>query len=114
VTVVDRLKDVINRGGYKVFSAEVEAVLARHPAVVESAVVGRECSVLGERVHAFVAVHSLTGTDANSLREHCVALLSDYKVPETFEISVHPLPRNPNGKILKRQLRESVPPYEPV
>ncbi len=54
VRVLDRQKDMINRGGLKIFSAEVESVLASHPAVVESAVVAQPCPVLGERVHAVV------------------------------------------------------------
>ena len=56
VYVFDRKKDMINRGGFKIFSAEVESVLASHPGVVESAIVARPCPVLGERVHAFVTV----------------------------------------------------------
>jgi long-chain acyl-CoA synthetase len=56
VCVSDRKKDMINRGGFKIFSAEVESVLASHPGVVESAIVARPCPVLGERVHAFVTV----------------------------------------------------------
>lgn len=103
VRILDRIKDVINRGGYKVFSSEVEAVLASHPQVIESAVVGRPCPVLGERVHAFVVVREDVSVDA--LTTFCAAQLSDYKVPETFTLSTEPLPRNANGKLLKRQMR---------
>jgi long-chain acyl-CoA synthetase len=103
VRVLDRKKDMINRGGYKVFTAEVESVLAEHPAVVESAVVGYPCPVLGERVHAFVAVRN--ETDPDLLRDFCAARLADYKVPEKFTLGSEPLPRNANGKVLKRQLR---------
>jgi len=104
IRVLDRIKDVINRGGYKVYSSEVEAVLASHPQVIESAVVGRPCPVLGERVHAFVVVRS--GVSADALKAFCAARLSDYKVPETYTLSTEPLARNANGKLLKRQLRE--------
>ncbi|MEY9121712.1 class I adenylate-forming enzyme family protein [Bradyrhizobium yuanmingense] len=104
VRVFDRQKDMINRGGLKIYSAEVESVLAGHPAVVESAIIARPCPVLGERVHAVVVTRQpVTDTD---LRAWCAERLSDYKVPETMAITADPLPRNANGKVLKRQLRE--------
>ena len=106
VRVFDRLKDMINRGGHKVFSVEVENVLSHHPAVLESAIVGKPCPVLGERVHAFVSVRSGTGVD--ELKRFCAERLADYKVPETFTLMEEPLPRNANGKLLKRALRENV------
>ena len=106
VRILDRIKDVINRGGYKVFSSEVEAVLASHPDVIESAVVGRPCPVLGERVHAVVVLRE--GSNAEALKLYCTQQMSDYKVPETFTISAEPLPRNANGKLLKRQMRDAV------
>lgn len=103
VRVFDRQKDMINRGGYKIYSAEVENVLSRHAGVVESAVVGRPDPVLGERVHVFV-VRRHDGVDADALRAYCAANLSDYKVPETVAF-IDVLPRNAAGKILKPQLR---------
>jgi long-chain acyl-CoA synthetase len=103
VRVLDRKKDMINRGGYKVFTAEVESVLAEHPAVVESAVVGYPCPVLGERVQAFVTLRA--PATADSLNEFCALRLADYKVPEKFILGSEPLPRNANGKVLKKQLR---------
>jgi long-chain acyl-CoA synthetase len=106
VRVFDRLKDMINRGGYKVFSVEVENVLSHHPAVLESAIVGKPCPVLGERVHAFVSLRSSTGAD--ELKRFCAERLADYKVPETFTLMAEPLPRNANGKLLKRTLRDRV------
>ncbi len=105
VRVFDRVKDMLNRGGYKVFSVEVENVLAACPGVVESAIVGKPCPVLGERVHAFVNKAG-AALDAEALRAHCAARLADYKVPESFTIVDEPLPRNANGKLLKRLLRE--------
>ncbi|MCD9104980.1 class I adenylate-forming enzyme family protein [Bradyrhizobium japonicum] len=104
VRVFDRQKDMINRGGLKIYSAEVESVLAGHPAVVESAIIAKACPVLGERVHAVVVTRApVTG---EALRAWCAERLSDYKVPETMAITSEPLPRNANGKVLKRQLRE--------
>ncbi len=58
VRVFDRQKDMINRGGLKIYSAEVESVLAGHPAVVESAIIAKPCPVLGERVHAVVVTRN--------------------------------------------------------
>jgi acyl-CoA synthetase (AMP-forming)/AMP-acid ligase II len=104
VRVFDRKKDMINRGGLKVYTAEVETVLAACPGVVESAVVPKPCPVLGERVHAFVVAH-VQGVSAEGLREFCAARLSDYKVPETFTLRREPLPRNANGKVMKRVLK---------
>ncbi|WP_369724326.1 class I adenylate-forming enzyme family protein [Bradyrhizobium sp. LLZ17] len=106
VRVFDRQKDMINRGGLKIYSAEVESVLAGHPAVVESAIIAKPCPVLGERVHAVVVARTQIGSD--DLRAWCAERLSDYKVPETMTVTAEPLPRNANGKVLKRQLRELV------
>ena len=106
VRVFDRLKDMINRGGFKVFSVEVESVLSHHPAVLESAIVGRPCPVLGERVHAFVSLRQ--PIQAEELQRFCADQLADYKVPETFTLMDEPLPRNANGKLLKRALRDKV------
>ena len=105
VKVVDRKKDMINRGGYKIYTIEVENVLYAHPAVLECAVVAKPCPVLGERVHAFVTLREPLATPAE-LRAFCATRLSDYKVPESFTLSEAPLPRNANGKLVKRSLRE--------
>lgn len=104
--IIDRIKDVINRGGYKIFASEVENILLDHPAVVEVAVVAKPCPVLGERVHAFIVLrHAIKDED---LTHYCANLLSDYKVPEAFHRLENTLPRNANGKVLKRDLRESL------
>ncbi|WP_290815642.1 class I adenylate-forming enzyme family protein [Ferrovibrio sp.] len=107
--ISDRIKDVINRGGYKIYSVEVEGVLNRHPDVLESAVVSKPCPVLGERVHAFVTAKT-QGLTAEKLFEYCVTRLADYKQPETYMILDTPLPRNSGGKVLKRDLRNSLNP----
>lgn len=101
--ILDRKKDMINRGGYKIFSAEVEEALSRHPGVLECAVVGRPDPVLGERVHAFLVLRRAVAED--DLRTWCAARLADYKVPERFTILDGALPRNATGKALKRELR---------
>ena len=107
VRIFDRIKDMLNRGGYKIFSIEVENVLSEHPGVLESAIVGKPCPVLGERVHAFVSRID-PNLDEKQLREFCAARLADYKVPESFTLRDEPLPRNANGKLLKRTLREQI------
>ena len=107
VKVVDRKKDMINRGGYKIYTIEVENVLYAHPAVLECAVVAKPCPVLGERVHAFVALRA-PGTAAEELKAWCATRLSDYKVPESYTLSATPLPRNANGKLVKRDLRDQI------
>jgi long-chain acyl-CoA synthetase len=105
VRIFDRKKDMLNRGGFKVYSVEVENALMALPRVVEAAVIGRPCPVLGERVHAFLYAPDATHDDA-AVRRHCAALLADYKVPETITWADAPLPRNANGKVMKRVLRE--------
>ncbi|MGP1254565.1 MAG: class I adenylate-forming enzyme family protein [Kiloniellales bacterium] len=105
--VFDRKKDMINRGGYKVFSAEVENVLAAHASVAEAAVLPFADPVLGEKILA--VVHPRDGIeDQDGLRSLCAAQLSDYKIPDRFIFLDHPLPRNANGKLMKATLRETL------
>ena len=108
VRVFDRQKDMINRGGYKIYSIEVENVLMGHPDVAEAAVIARPCPVLGERAHAIVCTvrDGVTGED---LARHCARSLADYKVPDTFSFRRELLPRNANGKLMKRTLRDDLP-----
>jgi len=103
--VFDRLKDMINRAGYKVYSAEVENRLCQHPEVLEAAVVARPDPVLGEKVQAFVTPGA-PDLGAEDLRAFCAAALADYKVPDVITLCAGPLPRNANGKLLKGVLRE--------
>lgn len=104
VYVVDRKKDMINRAGFKIYCTEVENVMSHHPAIVESAVMGKPDPVLGERVHAFA--YSPDGGNEADIRKYCAERLSDYKVPDTITFLKEPLPRNANGKILKTELRK--------
>ncbi len=106
VRVFDRKKDMLNRGGYKIYSVEVENVLMAWPGMVEAAVVGKPCPVLGERVHAVLHAPGADQDDA-AVRRHCAERLADYKVPESFVWSAAPLPRNANGKLMKRLLRDT-------
>jgi O-succinylbenzoic acid--CoA ligase len=110
VRIFDRIKDMINRGGFKIYSVEVENALMALPGVVEAAVVGHPCPVLGERVHAYLYAPNAPATtiDTEAVRSHCAARLADYKVPEQVHFTDKPLPRNANGKIMKRSLRQPV------
>lgn len=108
VHVFDRKKDMINRAGFKVYCIEVESVLSQHPAVIESAVIGKPDPVLGERVHAFIYMDNRQA-DAAELRAYCADRLSDYKIPDAITFLDAPLPRNANGKILKTALRDLLP-----
>ena len=80
---------------------------SRPPLNHRTAVVGKPCPVLGERVHAFVTLKHPASAD--ELKCYCAERLANYKVPETFTLLDRPLPRNANGKLLKRELREAVP-----
>jgi long-chain acyl-CoA synthetase len=102
--IQDRKKDMIIRGGEKVFPTEVEAVLTGHPAVVEAAVVGVPDPVYGEAVRAFIVLApgaSLSGPD---LEEWLRKRLARYKVPTAYAFLAD-LPRSANGKVLRRELR---------
>lgn len=101
LTLVDRKRYVINRGGYKIYPSEVEATLLENKDILDCAVVGFNCSVLGERVAAFVS-----GSDeisADVVIKFCKEKLAEYKVPEEI-ITLESIPRNANGKILKSEL----------
>lgn len=99
----DRKKDLINRGGYKVYSAEVESVLMQHAEVAEAAVVAVPDPVLGEKSHAVVYLKG-GSMDTSNLKSFCAERLSDYKVPDFVTFVGDPLPRNAAGKVLKRKL----------
>ena len=101
--VVDRLKDVVVRGGENVYSAEVEGAISDHPDVIDVAVVGLPDATWGEVVAAVVNRRSAAVT-AESLTEFCRERLAHFKVPSTFVFDVD-IPRNPTGKILKGELR---------
>ena len=105
VRIADRKKDMINRGGFKIYPAEVENVLSEVRGVIEAAVVGRPDSVLGERVVAFINASDPAVTEA-AIRDFCALRMADYKTPEHVVVRNQPLPRNANGKIQKQELRE--------
>jgi long-chain acyl-CoA synthetase len=101
--LTDRAVDLVIRGGVNVYPREVEEILYTHPAVVDCAVFGVPDDRLGEVLMA--VVETRTDTRAEELLEFCRARLADFKVPAFVEL-VDELPRQPNGKVLKRVLRE--------
>jgi len=102
--VVDRVKDMINVSGFKVFPREVEEVLFLHPSVKEVAVLGMPDPVRGEAVKAFVVLKEGATADAEALRALCRDKVASYKVPEAIEF-IPALPKSPTGKILKKDMR---------
>ena len=101
--MVDRKKDMIISGGENIYCAEVENVLAGHPAIIEVAVIGRPDDRWGE-VPIAVAAVAESGLDLVDLDEFLTERLARYKHPKGVEI-VDALPRNPAGKVLKTELR---------
>ncbi|MFI1397500.1 class I adenylate-forming enzyme family protein [Streptomyces sp. NPDC020681] len=108
VSIVDRLKDVVIRGGENVYCVEVEAVLHDHPDVADAAVLGVAHPVLGEEVAAVVQLRPGATATADELKTHVGKVLAAFKVPAHVLLRDEPMPRNPTGKILKRELRGPV------
>jgi acyl-CoA synthetase (AMP-forming)/AMP-acid ligase II len=104
LTLTDRLKDMYICGGFNVYPAEVEQVLARLDGVAESAVVGVPDDRLGEVGRAYVVALPGRGPDEAAVLAFCRSRLANYKVPRQVEFR-DTLPRNPSGKVLKRLLR---------
>jgi long-chain acyl-CoA synthetase len=108
VSIVDRAKDMVIRGGENVYSVEVEAALFEHPAVADTAVIGVPHDVLGEEVGAAVVLRPGAKVTAEELARHVKERLAGFKVPTHIWFRSEPLPRNPQGKVLKRELRDSL------
>ena len=104
VFIVDRKKDMINASGYKVWPREVEDVLAEHPAVRESAVVGVPDDKRGETVKAFVSLKPGSTATPEELIAHCKERMAAYKYPRMV-VLIDELPKTVTGKILRRELR---------
>jgi long-chain acyl-CoA synthetase len=102
--IVDRKKDQINAGGYKIWPREVEDVLYEHDAVREAAVIGVPDDYRGETVKAFVSVKPGRGVSAEELIAHCRERMAAYKYPRLVEL-IDELPKTVSGKILRRELR---------
>jgi len=105
IYIADRKKDMIISGGENVYPREVEEVLYQHPAVLEAAVIGIPDPYWVEKVHAVVETRKGVSTTAEEIIAFCKKHIAGYKVPKDIEF-VDSLPKNPAGKILKKELRE--------
>ena len=110
--ILDRAKDMIISGGENIYPAEVEAVLARHPAVADVAVLGRPDPTWGEAVHA-VIIPATPDASAEEIIAWCREQLAHFKCPKSAEF-VSTLPRTTTGKVLKRELRAQLPALAPA
>jgi long-chain acyl-CoA synthetase len=108
IYIVDRAKDMIIRGGENVYSVIVEAAIFEHPDVQDCAVVGVPHPTLGEEVAAVVVLRPGRVIEAEEISRHVAARLAKFEVPTKVFFRSEPLPRNPQGKLLKRELRDSL------
>jgi long-chain acyl-CoA synthetase len=108
IYIVDRAKDMIIRGGENVYSVQVEAALFEHPAVADCAVIGIPEPTLGEEVGAVVVLRPGAKVSADELSAHVRNRLAGFMVPTHIWFRDEPLPRNPAGKVLKRELRDQL------
>lgn len=110
--IVDRKKDLIIRGGFNIYPRDIEELLARHPAVLETAVIGVPDERMGEEALAFIVKKTGDETSAQDLAAYCRKHLAKNKVPKKF-VFLDDLPRNGVGKILKTQLRKQAADLQP-
>jgi long-chain acyl-CoA synthetase len=106
--ILDRAKDMLIRGGENIYCVEVESALYDHPAVMDAALVGRPHRTLGEEPVAFVTLSPGASASEAELQAHVAARLAAFKVPVAVMLRDEPLPRNANGKILKRDLKATL------
>jgi len=103
--VVDRIKDVINRAGEKIAAAEVESCLLQHPGLIEAAVFSQPDELTGEAVVAVVVLAPGQHLTSEQVQAHVASRLAAYKVPQRVHVRRELLPRNPAGKMLKKNLK---------
>jgi long-chain acyl-CoA synthetase len=108
VYILDRVKDMINRGGENVYSVEVENCLAGAPGVFEVAVVAVPDTMMGEKVGAVIVGVPGGWVDEAAVIAYARERIADFKVPQYVHVRSEPLPRNPGGKVLKSRLRDEV------
>jgi long-chain acyl-CoA synthetase len=104
--IVDRKKDMVNRGGENVYCVEVENALVQHPDVFEVAVLGVPDTMMGEKVGAVIVLRPGAQAAPQDIRQFAKEHLADFKVPQFIKFRDEPLPRNPGGKVLKPDLRK--------
>jgi len=108
VYIVDRAKDMIIRGGENVYSVIVEAAIFNHPDVADCAVIGLPHPTYGEEVAAVIVLRPGRAIEAEEIARHVAARLAKFEVPTRYVFRSKALPRNPQGKVLKRELRASL------
>jgi long-chain acyl-CoA synthetase len=108
IYIVDRAKDMIIRGGENVYSVIVESAIFELPDVADCAVVGVPHPTLGEEVAAVIVLRPGRVIDAEEVSRHVGQRIAKFSVPTRIFFRVEPLPRNPQGKVLKRELRDSL------
>lgn len=108
IYIVDRVKDMVLRGGENVYCSEVEAVLYRLDEIAECSVFGVPDERLGEDVGVCIYLRPGSDIKTSAIREYCRSHMAKYKVPRFIWFSSEPLPRNASGKFLKRELRDSL------
>jgi fatty-acyl-CoA synthase len=107
IYIVDRIKDMIIRGGVNIYPAEIEEALNTMPAIIDAAVVGKQDRELGETVAAFIVLEDGTQVSEAEIQNFCEDKMAQYKIPSTI-IFMDEIPRTPTGKILKRNLRKKL------
>lgn len=107
--IVDRMSDMIIRGGENIYPREIDELLYKHPAVAAAATIGVPDNLYGEEVAAFVVLKAGCAASAEELIEHCRAHLADFKCPKTINFLAE-LPKGPTGKVLKRELARKFDP----
>ncbi len=112
IEIVDRKKDMVLRGGENIYCNEVESVLFAHPDVAECAVFGVPDDRLGEEVGAAVVPRPGSSISADALRAHCAERIARHKIPRYVWLRDQSLPRNANGKFVKRELRDQLDPAD--
>ena len=104
IYIVDRIKDMINRGGENIYPREIEIILESHPKVAEVAVIGVPDPALGERVKAFIIPKEPGSMTEQEVKDYLKDKIAKYKIPEIVEFRTE-FPRNATGKLLKKELK---------
>ena len=108
IYIVDRVKDMVLRGGENIYCTEVETCLHKIDAILECSVFGVPDNRLGEEVGVCIYLDAATSLSADDIRSFCTEHMARHKIPKYIWLTSEPLPRNANGKFLKRELRDSL------
>ena len=107
IYIVDRIKDMVIRGGENIYPIEIEGILQTHPAVVEAAVYGVPHDHWGEELMATVSLHEGSSVTSQELQQHVASQVAAFKVPSYISLSSEPLAKNATGKLLKKVIRQA-------